>query len=115
MSTLIHSLNDSVSYQHEIMNTIALGELRLTRKVLFKKDVIDELYFCGDIMLNTLPHGDNDVFYLYEEANRLMMTGDLAKMDDSRAVHILGRYMCLIIRADKDLSPALIEASLNKF
>ena len=44
-----------------------------------------------------------------------MMTGDLAKMDDSRAVHILGRYMCLIIRAHKDLSPALIEASLNKF
>lgn len=65
-------------------------------------------------MLDTLLHGDNDVFYLDEEANRLMMTGDLAKMDDSRGVHILGRYMCLIIRADKDLSPALIKASLNK-
>ena len=42
------------------------------------------------------------------------MTGDQAKMDDSEAVYILGRYKDLIIRAGENLSPALIEASLNK-
>ena len=112
MSTLIDSLNDSVSYQYEYGS---LGRAAIDQKSSLKKDVIGELYFCVGIMLNTLLHGDNDVFYLDEEANRLMMTGDLAKMDDLRAVHVLGRYMCLIIRADKDLSPALIEASSNKF
>lgn len=59
-------------------------------------------------------YGNNEAFYQDEEGNRWMMTGDQAKMDDSGAVYILGRYKDLIIRAGENLSPALIEASLNK-
>lgn len=65
-------------------------------------------------MIKEYSYGDYKVFYEDQEGNRWMMTGDQATMDVSGAVYILGRYKDLIIRAGENLSPALIEASLNK-
>ena len=39
-------------------------------------------------MINGYSHGANEVSYQDEKVNRLMMTGDVAKMDVSRAVHV---------------------------
>lgn len=120
MPTLVHSLNDSISYQdgYASVGRAAAGvRIKIcdthTRKVL-PKDIAGELHVCGGMLIKGYVYGDNDVFYQDEEGNRWMMTGDQAKMDDSGAVYILGRYKDLIIRAGENLSPALIEATLNK-
>ena len=120
MPTLIYSPNDSISYQHGYASVgrVAAGvRIKIcdteTRKVL-SKNVVGELHVCGGMMIKEYLYGDNEVFYQDEEGKRWMMTGDQAKMDDSGAVYILGRYKDVIIRAGENLSPALIEASLNK-
>ncbi len=78
------------------------------------RDEVGELHVGGDMMIEQYVYGDNDVFYKDEQGIKWMITGDQASMDASGAVYILGRYKDLIIRAGENLSPALIEASLNK-
>ena len=112
--------NDSISYQHGYASVgRAAAGVRIkicdteTGKVL-SRDVAGELHVCGGMIIKEYLSGDNAVFYQDAEGNRWMKTGDQAKMDDSGAVYILGRYKDLIIRGGENLSPALIEASLNK-
>ena len=117
---LLHYPNDSISYQfgYASVGRPAAGvRIKIcdaeTGKVL-SRDVAGELHVCGGMVIKEYLYGDNAVFYQDEEGNRWMKTGDQAKMDDSGAVYILGRYKDLIIRGGENLSPAQIEASLNK-
>ena len=57
---------------------------------------------------------DNKIFYLDEQGNRGIVSENQASIDGSGAIYVLGRYKDLVIRAGENLSPALIEASLNK-
>ena len=57
--------------------------------------------------------GEDEAFY-YEGNSRWFATGDQAKMQDSGALFILGRYKDTIIRGGENLSPALIEHCINK-
>ena len=118
--TLIHYPNDSISYQHGYAS-VGRPAVGVRIKIcdaetgkLLSRDVAGELHICGGMIIKEYLYGDNAVFYQDEEGNRWMKTGDQAQMDDSGAVYILGRYKDLIIRGGENLSPALIEASLNK-
>lgn len=98
-------------------NALAGVKIRIcdpeTQKVLSKNEV-GELHVCGGMMIKEYLYGNNEAFYRDGEGNRWIMTGDQAKMVDSGAVCILGRYKDLIIRAGENLSPALIEMCLNR-
>lgn len=117
---MLHYPNDSISYQFgfaSVGRPAAGVRIKIchaeTGKVL-SRDIAGELHVCGGMIIKEYLYGDNTVFYQDQEGNRWMKTGDQAKMDDSGAVYILGRYKDLIIRGGEDLSPGLIEASLNK-
>ena len=58
--------------------------------------------------------GVEDEAFYYEGKSRWFATGDQAKMHDSGALFILGRYKDAIIRGGENLSPALIEHCINK-
>lgn len=83
-----------------------------TRQVLSKGEV-GELHFGGDILIAEYLSGDCSVFYADDQGHWLA-TGDQARMDTDGAIYVLGRYKDIIIRGGENLSPALIEASLNK-
>lgn len=55
-----------------------------------------------------------DTFYKDEEGNQWIITGDQAMMTDDGFIHVTGRYKDLIIRGGENISPANLEACLNK-
>lgn len=74
---------------------------------------IGELHVGGELLIQGYLTGDNSAFYDDLQAHWLA-TGDQAKMDSEGRVYVLGRYKDIIIRGGENLSPALIETSLNK-
>ena len=83
-----------------------------SRKPL-RRGEIGEFHVCGDLLIQGYLVGDNGAFY-DDLQGHWLATGDQAKMDDEGTVYILGRYKDIIIRGGENLSPALIETSLNK-
>ena len=66
------------------------------------------------MMIERYVYGDIQVFYLDKQGKRWMISGGQTSIDSSRAIYVLGIYKDLVIRTGENLSPALIEASLNK-
>lgn len=60
------------------------------------------------------PNIKSDSFYTDDEGCHWIMTGDQAIMEEDGAVRISGRYKDLIIRGGENISPASIEACLQK-
>jgi acyl-CoA synthetase (AMP-forming)/AMP-acid ligase II/acyl carrier protein len=60
------------------------------------------------------PNVKNDSFYIDEEGGHWIITGDQAIMEEDGAVRISGRYKDIIIRGGENISPASIEALLQK-
>ncbi|KAG8528286.1 uncharacterized protein KY384_007203 [Bacidia gigantensis] len=82
------------------------------RKIL-RRGEVGELHYSGDLLIRGYLNGDNTPFYS-DEKRLWINSGDEAKMSYEGAIYILGRYKVVIIRAGKNLSPALIEICLNK-
>ena len=74
-----------------------------------------ELHIGGDMVIRGYLNLDNDSFYQDDEGVQWFVTGDQAKIVDSGAVYILGRYKDIIIRAGENLSPSAIESCLETF
>ncbi|KAK2795934.1 NRPS [Onygenales sp. PD_10] len=72
-----------------------------------------ELHVGGVTVICGYINGDNETFYS-DGGMRWIATGDMAKIDDSGAVHILGRYKDIIIRGGQNIAPARIERCLDK-
>jgi acyl-CoA synthetase (AMP-forming)/AMP-acid ligase II/acyl carrier protein len=60
------------------------------------------------------PNVKADSFYIDEEGANWIITGDQAIMEEDGAVRISGRYKDIIIRGGENISPASIEALLQK-
>lgn len=60
------------------------------------------------------PGVKSDAFYVDDQGCQWIMTGDQAVMESDGAVRISGRYKDLIIRGGENISPASIEACLQK-
>ncbi|PGH10975.1 hypothetical protein AJ79_05126 [Helicocarpus griseus UAMH5409] len=74
-----------------------------------------ELHVGGVTVIRGYLNGElaNDVFYS-DDGIRWIATGDMAKIDDSGAVHILGRYKDIIVRGGHNIAPARIERCLDR-
>ena len=83
-----------------------------SRKPL-RRGEIGELHVGGEVLIRGYLVGDNRAFY-DDPQGHWLATGDQAKMDGEGTIYILGRYKDIIIRGGENLSPALIETSLNK-
>ena len=83
-----------------------------SRKPL-RRGEIGELHVGGEMLIRGYLVGDNCAFY-DDPQGHWLATGDQAKMDGEGTIYILGRYKDIIIRGGENLSPALIETSLNK-
>ena len=80
---------------------------------ILKRGEVGELHIGGGGVIGGYIYGDNNVFY-DDLGGHWMITGDQAKMEVDGSVYILGRYKDIIIRAGENLSPALIETTLNR-
>lgn len=60
------------------------------------------------------PNVKTDSFYVDAEGAQWIITGDQAVMEEDGAVRISGRYKDIIIRGGENISPASIEACLQK-
>lgn len=60
------------------------------------------------------PNVKNDSFYVDEQGGQWIITGDQAVMEADGAIRISGRYKDIIIRGGENISPASIEALLQK-
>ena len=76
---------------------------------------LGELHVSGRSIIGSYLGTDSQSFYTDNEGRDWFITGDQAKMEDSGSVYIYGRYKDLIIRGGKNISPAALEASLDKY
>ena len=83
-----------------------------SRQIL-QRGEIGELHIGGPMVINDYLNISSDVFY-EDEGSKWFATGDQAKIDNSGAAYILGRYKDLIIRAGENISPITIESCLGK-
>ena len=120
MPTLVYPPNESLLFQrgYASVGKAAVGaSIKIcdpeTNRLLLR-DQVGELHVSGNMMIEGYVYRHNQVFYLDEQGKRWMISGDQASIDSSRAIYILGIYKDLVVRAGENLSPALIEASLNK-
>ncbi|KAJ5125524.1 Acyl-CoA ligase sidI [Penicillium atrosanguineum] len=84
-----------------------------TRKVLPIGES-GELHHGGPHVLAQYLDGNRDGFYTDENGHRWIATGDQAIMDQSGAIFITSRYKDVIIRGGNNISPAVIELTINK-
>ncbi|KAL8798046.1 MAG: hypothetical protein Q9182_006999 [Xanthomendoza sp. 2 TL-2023] len=78
------------------------------------RGAIGELHASGPNIICAYLDSHSESFYVASNGRRWMMTGDQARMNMSGSVFITGRYKDIIIRGGKNISPALVEACLNK-
>lgn len=84
-----------------------------SRQIL-RRGETGELHIGGPMVINGYLNTDSDMFYRDEEGVDWFVTGDQAKIDNSGAAYILGRYKDIIIRAGENISPNTIESCLGK-
>ena len=84
-----------------------------SRQIL-RRNEIGELHIGGPMIINGYLNTHSDLFYRDEEGLNWFVTGDQAKIDDSGAAYILGRYKDIIIRAGENISPNTIELCLGE-
>ena len=78
------------------------------------RGAVGELHASGPSVISNYIDSHSENFYLDSKGRHWMTTGDQARMDMSGSVFITGRYKDMIIRGGKNISPALVEACLNK-
>lgn len=74
---------------------------------------VGELHVGGPAIISGYISSEDSSFYK-SDACHWMATGDQARMNESGAVFILGRYKDIIIRAGENLAPFKIEACISK-
>jgi acyl-CoA synthetase (AMP-forming)/AMP-acid ligase II len=74
-----------------------------------------ELHLGGAQVINGYLDVESEIFYSdsCEEDERWIVTGDQAMVDETGAVHILGRYKDIIICGGENIAPATIERCLD--
>jgi acyl-CoA synthetase (AMP-forming)/AMP-acid ligase II/aryl carrier-like protein len=78
------------------------------------RGTIGELHFSG-LMLSTGYIGrKSEDHYVGRDGKRWFKTGDMATIDSDAWVFIVGRYKDMIIRGAENISPAAIEAAINR-
>ncbi|KAL8697953.1 MAG: hypothetical protein Q9224_002073, partial [Gallowayella concinna] len=78
------------------------------------RGALGELHASGPSIICNYIDSHSESFYVDIDGRRWMATGDQARMDMSGSVFITGRYKDIIIRGGKNISPAVVEACLNK-
>ena len=78
------------------------------------RGAVGELHASGPSVISNYIDSHSESFYLDSKGRHWMKTGDQARMDMSGSVFITGRYKDVIIRGGKNISPAIVEACLNK-
>lgn len=74
---------------------------------------VGELHVGGPAIISGYMSSEDDPFY-DSDACHWLATGDQARMNESGAVFILGRYKDIIIRAGENLAPFKIESCISK-
>lgn len=74
---------------------------------------VGELHIGGPALISGYISSEDSSFYDSDDCHWLA-TGDQARMNESGAIFILGRYKDIIIRAGENLAPFKIEACVSK-
>lgn len=83
-------------------------------KFLVKRGEAGEFHVSSPSLVPGYIGIDSDDFYIGDDGRRWFSTGDQAYIDDYNRIFIVGRYKDMIIRGGENISPAAIEALLDR-